>query len=382
MTLTNKTGNIALEFDNVRRDGAAPTLSATPIMDATAEKIAMVGCVWHPTVSTGTINIRKIHFRCGAVTFNAASVLQVSLQTVSATAGPPYQPDGTPDQTAAITGVTGLTANALNVTGNLSADRAVDLSADSIGDANSRWLAVVFEYTTFTALDSIIISGSTGASIGSGRQLGNAMILNTGSWAVLSGQPAIIAILECDDGTFAFLEGSTPFITYSSASVASNGAIRRAGFKFRGPVEQKISKLALMISTTNGGDGRFVLYDSDGTTELRSSDMDNDAVIAAADVSFAIVVFEPVTLAANTYYRFVFVSSTATVTTVYYGDVNAAGHMDGLMWGQDLHWTQHDGSNWADTTTRRPHPGIGVCAVHDGSGSGGGGPLEGGRLVR
>src|SRR5207253_746752 len=105
---------------------AAPAYGTDALIDAAGEKVAFIGNLWHPTVKTGTINIRKVHFRCGAVTLNAASELRVSLQTVSSTVGPPYQPDGVQDEFYDFkTATTAITANAWNSTGNLSADRVV-----------------------------------------------------------------------------------------------------------------------------------------------------------------------------------------------------------------------------------------------------------------
>lgn len=366
--LTNLLGMIPVASDRLGLNSSTPTLAGNLLLDATAEKAAIVGCVTHPTVKTGTINIRKVHFLTGAVTINVLSVFRVSLQNISATAGAPYQPDGTQDQTYDFA-TSSLTASAWNTTGNLSADRAVDLSADSFGDANSRWLCVVFEYQTFTALDSVVINSIiSGGS--SDQQLGGAPLLNTGSWAQANSTLSPICVLECDDGTFAFLQGSYPFKTISSASVSSTGAIRRAGVKFRVPVQLKIDTLSLFMSIVNASDGRFVLYDSDGTTELISVDMDNDAVLVQSGTGqkSSVMVFQPVTLSANTYYRFVFVGGNSTASTVPYADVNAAAHMDGLILGQDAHYTQHDGTSWTDTTTRRPFFGIGICAVHDGVG--------------
>lgn len=372
--LTNELGLVAIQIDPIGLANIAPLYAAAAIMDASTEKVAICGCVWHPTVKTGTINIRKIHFRCGAVTFNVLSAFQVSLQNISLTAGPPYQPDGVADQTVAIAGG-GLTANGWNTTGALSADRAVDLAADSLGDANSRWLAVVFEETTFTALDSIIISAISG-SVSGRRNIGGSALLNTGTWAGLANGGVIV--LECDDGTFAFLRGCTPFSALSSASVSSTAAIRRAGWKFKYPTQRKISAASLLVNVPNGSDGRLVLYDSDGTSELISVDVDNDSVYSASDGTLSEVDFAPITLAADTYYRWVFVGGTATAATVNYGDVNAAGHMDGLVGGQNHHWTQADSAGtWTDTPTRRPHGGFGVSAVHDGAGGGGGMRLAG-----
>lgn len=374
MALTNLEGFIPAARDLPNFDSSTPAYVTALTIDASTELCAFIGEVWHPTVKTGTINIRKVHFRCGAVTLNGASAVRISLQSVSATAGPPYQPNGTVRGAGAAgyADLSTLTANGMNVTGAFGADVAVDLSADSIGDTDSRWLAVVFAYQTFTAADSVIVSMNSSPVPPPATGLGGGGLLNTGSWAFqTTGTP--IVILECDDGTFAFMRGCFPFSAFSSASVASNGAIRRAGMKFRVPVEMKASSFSLMMQIPNGCDGRLVLYDSDGTTELASVDVDNDAVSSAGVSRIFELEYPYITLAASTYYRFVFLAGTTTAAVVYYGNVGAAGHMDGLIGGQDFHWTQHDGTNWADTTTRRPHFGFGIAAVHDGSGSGGGG---------
>ncbi len=366
MTLQNELGAPALTYN---LDYGVGALATNVIISASGSKLAMVGQVWHPTVKSGTIKIRKVHFRCGALTLNNAggTELRVSLQNVSATAGPPYQPDGSQDQFYDFkTATTALSASAANVTGNLSADRDVDLTAVNIGDANSRWIAIVWEFNVFNTSDSLIVSAlgyAGGAKFGLG---GNAMI-NTGTWAVVS-QRLNNVVLECDDGTFAFVLPGQPSATgaTASANVASTGAVRRAGLKFKFPTARKIDRAALWLTVANGSDGRIVLYDSDGTTELASVAVDNDAVQAAATALCMEVAFQAVTLQANTFYRLVFVGGTATASTVQYFDVAAAGHLDGMYIGQNAHWTQHDGSNWADTTTRQPFFGIGISATDDG----------------
>ena len=102
-----------------------------------------------------------------------------------------------------------------------------------------------------------------------------------------------------------------------------------------------------------------------------SVDIDNDAVLTQGSAYMMEVAFEPITLSAATNYRLAFVGTSTTNTTVYYGDVNAAGYMDGFILGQNAHWTQHDGTSWSQTTTRRPQFGLGYSAFHDGASSGG-----------
>lgn len=372
--LTNFKGDVPWLYDLIIQTPATPVLAATAAMDASTEKISFIGCIWHPTVKTGTINIRKIHFRTGAVTLNAASTMRVSLQNVSATAGPPTQPDGTQDQLYDFAGA--LTANSWVTTGNLSADRAVDLAAVNFSDANSRWVAVVFEFQTFTAADSVIISSVNLGTSPINALLGAQTALFTASWSVQVGSP--IVAFECDDGAFAFMDGTLPVLTLTSAAASSSAAIRAAGLKFRVPVEMKIEGIGLCVVIPNACDGTLKLYDSDGTTELASVAIDNDAVAAASLARHSVARIPPVTLAANTYYRLAFVGGTTTSANIFYADVNAVAIMDGFAGGQDFHWTQRDsGGVWTDTTTRRPHFMLKLSAVHDGAGGGGGGMLQG-----
>jgi hypothetical protein len=370
--LTNFKGDSPWLYDTIIQTAQSPAYISNMVMDATAEKLAFIGCVWHPTVKTGTINIRKVHFRTGAITFNALSTVRVSLQNVSATAGPPYQPDGSQDQTYDFASGAGLSANTWTATGNLSADRAVDLSALSIGDANSRWVAVVFEFQTFTAADSIVVSNLNVQATPINTLLGGQPLINTGSWSVIASSAGVVA-LECDDGTYAFMETMMPFSALSSASVASNGAIRAAGLKFRFPVEMKTEAAGIGLVIPNGCDGSLILYDTDGTTALVTVAIDNDSTAAASLMRHSMARYLPVTHTANSYYRLVFVASTTTAASVYYGTVNAAAIMDGLAGGQDFHWTERDSAGtWTDTTTRRPHFVVKLSAVHDGAGGGGG----------
>lgn len=360
-----------LIYDVVTLTSGVAAYQSTAVIDAAAEKIAFIGTIWHPTVKTGSINIRKVHFRTGAITFNVLSTVRVSLQTVSSTAGPPYQPDGTQDQTYDFALGVGLAANTWTTTGNLSTDRVVDLSADSVADVNSRWVAVVFEYQTFTAADSIVISTLNMGNTPINSLVGGQALLNTASWALLSLAGQVVAF-ECDDGTFAFMEGATTFHTISTASIANNTAIRAAGLKFRFPVELTIDTLGLMLTVQNIADGDLILYDTDGTTVLRSIAIDNDAVASTA-ARHVIARCEPVTLTANSYYRLVFVASVTTATLVSYVDFSAVGMLDGMVMGQDAHWTQRDSAGtWADTTTRRPLFGLRINSVHDGVGGGSG----------
>lgn len=355
--------------------GGTPSLLSTGVIDASTEKLAFVGQIFHETKKTGTINIRKIENRFGAITLNVASTLRLSLQNVSLTAGPPYQPDGVQDQTFDYVGsVNPPTQNAWNVSGNLSSDRAVDLSANNIADANSTWVAVVFEYQAFTSTSSVVVS-TINRNITSGTPLPDvnfqaSVVLNTGAYATLAGAGAQIAF-ECDDGTKAFMVGGYPYNTFATASVASNGAIRAAGLKFSFPFECSVSDIGLMLSIQNGCDGSLVLYDTDGTTVLKTYTVDNDAV-ASTTTRMGYAKLGEQVISANGGQRLVFVASTTTAGTVHYVTVNSSSLLSGCSGGPTHMWTQRDSVGvWTDTSTQRPLSYIGLSAVHDGSGGGG-----------
>jgi hypothetical protein len=378
-TLVNEYGRGLVDFDIYHYNGSGPTLGTTAVIDASGEKVAFVGRIWHPTRPAGTFNIRKVIFRAGAVTSGPLSVVRVSLQDVNLTGspgGPPYQPDGTQDQTYDFASGT-ITANAINTSGNLSADRTV-----SQGDA----FCVVWEYQNFIALDSVIINtidmGSTNPTV---TEIGGRALINlTGTWAVIASMINNVAF-ECDDGSKAFFIGSPIFSAGSTTvSVGNAAAIRAAGNRFSVPTARTIDRLLFQLAVPNNADGNLILYDGDGTTVLLSVAIDNDAVTAAGTVGFADVTFPPITLTAGVNYRWVFVATTSTTVSVRVADVSAADLLDFLVGGSNCQYTERDsGGTWTQTTTRHTMWGYGLAASHDGAGGGGGlaAPVVGGRLI-
>lgn len=376
MAQTNWGGDGPVLWDPVVATPQAPAHATGLQVDVSNEKFGVVGEVWHPTIKTGTINIRKVHYKTGAIaSFNGASVWRVTVADVSGTAGPPYQPGGGTAQTYSLGAGVSPTASDWNVTGNLSADRAVDLSAVNWDDANSRWISLAFDFATFNASDSVIMQVINTAAIPPFTGLSGAPLnFNGTSWAAINNGSCVA--LECDDGSFAFLKNSMPFKSFNNASVSSNGAIQRAGLKFTVSVPCKLETIGFNLLMANGSDGRLVLYDTDGTTELASVKVDNDAVLSQGTGRWHTACIVPVSLTAGVAYRLAYVASNTTASTIYYGDVHLAGLMDGLQGGQAFHWTQHNGTSWADTTTRRPHFYLGFAFFDNGVGGGGGGNLR------
>src|SRR5688572_26574526 len=120
-----KIPGVGLWIPDNRLISMAPNLSNNSPIDATGEQFAISGPVWFKE-GTGTKDITRVGFSFGTITKAGGSGLTVSLQNVSAVAGPPLQPDGTQDQTVAIAnGNAAFASNTWIRTDALSANRTV-----------------------------------------------------------------------------------------------------------------------------------------------------------------------------------------------------------------------------------------------------------------
>lgn len=374
--LTALYGRGFYDCDMIHYNGGTPAFGTNLLMAAAITKVAMVGTLWHP--SRTTFNIRKVHWRGGATSVNAASVIRVSLQDVSLTAGPPYQPDGTQDQFVDQLGST-LVANGANVSGSMSADRACAIG-DSIG--------VVWEYgaTGFTAADSFIVNLlDVGATNPTPYELGGKGLNNTaGTWA-LALVPTANVVFECDDGSYAYFINCNYWLTFGTTSIANNVTARAAGNAFTVATEITIDRIGLVVTVPNNSDNILKLF-SGTATLLASRTIDNDAVTAAGTGGMAEMSFTPITLTPGTTYRVAIEGNSTTACTIRTADVVANGMLNNMWGGQNCVYTERDsGGSWTQTNTRRALMSIQQAGTHDGAGGGGGGGgvlFDTGALIR
>src|SRR6185503_11738885 len=191
-----------------------PALATTGLIDATGEQLAWVGRIWFPA-RTGSKNIARIQFRFGAVTKASASALTLSVQGVSAAAGPPMQPDGSVAASVAIANAdAAFVSNTWYRSGVLS-------SAPTVNFGDLR--AIVLEYDGAGRLgsDSVVASAWTSGNTGT-TPLQHTFALNAGGWSALNTVP--ILVLEFDDGTYGTLDGCVPFMTSNALGVNVNSA--------------------------------------------------------------------------------------------------------------------------------------------------------------
>lgn len=347
--------------------GGAPGFTTIGPVDATGEKIAMVGRVWF-SARTGSKAITRVGFRFSTVDKSGGSALTVSLQDVTLTTGPPAQPDETQDQTVAIANANASFAtNTWIRTDAFSATRSV---------AYGERLAVVVEYdgSGRQGSDVFNLHGITNAGMALVNWGDSLVILKTASWAAAAAIPTII--LEFDDGTFGTLDGA--FAASDIASVTYNldtGTTDEHALSFSVPFPCTVDGLwAWVNSLAATADFEMILYS--GTTVLATTTVDGNTTSASAVRRF-LVPIAPQVLAANTVYKVAIrptVAGSGGNVMAYYFDVADANHFTVHDSGTAINYdTRLNQGAWAGvTTTRRLFAGVRISAVDDGTSGGSG----------
>lgn len=327
------------------------------LMDASAEKVGYVFRV----PKSGTL--RTVAFRTGTVT--AADTLLVSFQDVSAANG---NPDGTPDEYRTIASGS-VASDTWLETGIISSD-GTDTGTKRTVTAGDL-LAIVIEFNSFVAGNLNIASGF--ASTSRYHLTGQNYVLHfTASWAKQAAQLPNFA-LKYDDGSYAYIPHSYAASNASSTAYASNNVTQdEIALKFRVPFACAIRGVWVGgLTLASSADADIVLYDSDGSTALKTVSLDTD-IKAAFPMPFYVPFSSNQTLVKDTDYRISVKPTTTTDITLYWFEVAAAAVMDQISGGQNLHWSHRvDAGSWTDVTTKRIFAGIEIASLDDGAGSGG-----------
>lgn len=331
----------------------SPGFSNHGTIDATGEKIAWCGRFWHPD-GPGTYEITRIHFRWGSVITKAGgSALTLSLQDVDLANGAPIRPDGTPDETVAITNGSIGTAGTWFRSGALSANRSI---------AYGELLSAVLEFDGAGRLGSDLIR--TGGPTATMQQ--NAVSAYDGSWSASNFVQPNVAF-ECDDGTFGcFNIGMSHFIAsaqtlnqYNSGSTPDERALALIP-----AVTMTIDAISGLLSNSAGtADFDIVIYQ--GTTAIHTQSIDGNALAQNDSRIHTIPLSSEVTLTAGTQYYIALKPTTANYVTWYYATI-----YNGEM--MRLHGypattgeaTRTDAGSWsAIDTTKLPLVCLHVCDV-------------------
>lgn len=341
------------------------------LLDATGEKVYMVGRVWWPGEAAGPKNISRVQFRWGTVTKAGGSAMTVSLEDVDVAGAFPGKGDGVVDQSVAVANADAAFAtNTWYRTGLLSTNRSV-----SKGDR----LAVGITYDGAGRLGTDAINVSV-AALGGALAQGPIVVANTsGAYSGVNGYP--ILVLEFDDATYGTLFGAIPITAVSTHAIGSGSTAPgdEVGIRLRFPFPRRVEGFWAQVFSNAGGDYDLVLYDSAGTAVAGGSasvDEDEEGTNSSPRL-ITVPLAAPLTLAANTTYHLLLKPTTASLVTVTYFDVNDAAFW-ALIGGTAEIYQAHrtDAGAIGTTTTRRPHLGLIVNGGDDGAG-GGGDPVSG-----
>lgn len=334
-----------------------PSLSDIGLIDATGEKLAIVGRVrWKDNAASK--NIRHVQFKWGTITKAGGSALTVSLQDVSLTAGPVFQPDGGQDQTVAVANAdAGFASTTWYRTGAFSADRAA---------AHGSLLAVVIEFDGGgrQGADAVRLN----ADVSQGGFHGSGIAQFTSAWSVLPLNATSNIILEADDGTFGTLDFSRPLATAANETGYNSGsAADETGNAFTLPFACKVDCLWAMLSAASGANFDICLYR--GTTLIASVSVDYNTVGAASSSRVHFGTIDDVEIQANVEHTITVKPTTANSVVLFGLTVNDAGHWDLHPGGQAMHYASRvDGGSWnAPVTTKRIFAGMRISQVSDGA---------------
>ena len=324
------------------------------LIDATGEKVAIIGRVWNS--GGGTKSIRKVGIRFGAVTKAGGSALTLSLQDVDLTAGPVFRPDGTQDQTVAIANGS-IVADTFVLSGALSADRST---------AFGELVAIVIEFDGSGRLgsDSIVVANINilGLDITSGA----AALFASAAWSGISCYPTVL--FEFSDGSYGSLDGGVVVSDVGNISHSTGSTPDEVALKFTAPFDCTCD--GGWIRTWKDANHDIVLYD--GTSVLASVSVDANAVYGTyAQPHYFSWPAVTLTAAGGPYYL-AHKPTTGSSSRVFYADVANAAYWAAMPGGTSFTYAARtDAGAWTETTTRRLAAGVRLSPT----GGGGGGLL-------
>jgi hypothetical protein len=328
------------------------------LLDGSGEKYAALIQV----PKTGTLDSFEIGLR--TVTTFPTNGVRMSFQNVSTTTD--HRPDETQDQFADVVSSPGT--NGWMVPPNAMTDDGTGGGVKRSVTAGD-YLACVVEQVNSGDTWNLNVSmfdldGSSRLAFGYPGSSHKA----AGTWTANVDMPCIA--LKYDDGSYEFIAPWVyPMKAINAPTFASNSNPDERGLYFQFPMEVEVD--GAWLSLDLDGDADLVLYDSDGSSELRTIVLDTNYRNGNGQkVWYAR--FAPVTLTAATNYRLVVRPTSVTQLGIYDIDVESAARLDCVEGGQVFHYTERTNAGaWTQTTTKRPWMGLHISKIHDGTGGGG-----------
>jgi hypothetical protein len=339
----------------------SPQTSNRPELSSTYDKVSFAGQFVHPD-GPGSYDITRVGFLFGdPVTKTGGSALTVSLQDIS-TSGTILEPDGTQDQTVAISNAdANFATDTWYRTDALSSNRTI-----SHGD----YLALVIEFDG---------AGHQGSDLIRFQQMffqnddnsSRTMRYNGSTWSSFGYMPN--CVFEITDGSFgsfsdAFVCDSQPnaylYDTADNPNEYANSYTPEANIK--------IDAFAGIFRPPNGEDVDLVVYE--GTTAIHTTTINSNKVSLVDNHIWTAPLDSEVELTAGTKYYISLKAAHPTSTCrLYYRKVNDTGHLgvDPYMFGDETVYHRNGGA-WTQVTDRQLMMGVRISSIDDGAGGGGG----------
>ncbi len=303
-----------------------------------------------------------VGFPFGAVTKTGGSTVQVSLQDVSLTSGPPIQPDLTADQSYTI-------ANAdAGFVSNVAYEATLGTPRANVNDGDL--LCVVWEFASFAGSDSVVIPGSPSTpNILYFQNSDASRSTDSGStWTRSTTQPT--AWFQFASGKLGRFASGFPFSFYSSSNLSTSTTPDEIKEEFTVSAPATINAIFAQATLSSGTDFTLELQ-TDGSA-TKACNIDANAVASFTMYYAHICPFTPVSLTTGHTYSIVLRPSTTSNLSVRWFDLPSAAHRALTAYGTN--WesgTRVDGGGWTNSQTR--HYFMGYRLVSAGGTGGGGG---------
>lgn len=243
----------------------------------------------------------KIMFRTGGVSiWQALSTLAVGIQDVGTAA--PGVPDGVFDVS------TSITSSTVTLTSNFW--HTFNMTAGAKTLSHGQLYAVVARLTKVS---------TDAASIGyiQGSMTSPAVFsLSVATYTAINGVPN--CMLQCDDGTLGWFQGSFALSSISSQSISAGSTNNEVGLRFALPWTAQVDMFGVQYAGPAGGATQVILYSDPKGTPVTVTAVDlpaSNLPIVSTQVLVPVPLREPVTITASTTYVLALKSASTSAVT-------------------------------------------------------------------
>jgi hypothetical protein len=350
-----RAANVAVEFFYPPTSFVGIAVTGTLAMTASTHEVSCTGVV--PV--TGSIT--AVGFRVGTIT--TSDTLQAGIETLDATGNP----SGTQYGGSAVGTGTPSASTMNTITLGTAA------TAATAGDK----VAIRIKFSAYVA-GSLNISISSTGNAGSAYAYNNRSTDSGTAWTKSSSVPLCAFSYS---GTYYPVAGWMPLSSSNSGSTFNSGSTpdERALY-FTLPFNARIKGCFVYGgASAAGADWDCVLYDTDGTTALRTVSVDGDATPTFGASTINQLYFSSsYTTTRNVAYRLSLKPTTAT--NIRYSDMSvlSVAFMDALPPGAAFYnSTRVNAGSWTEGTSTRTAVHLIIDQVDDGAGGGGGSAARG-----